>query len=137
MSMLLYLLPFLVASTSTFFCMNSITHVPKRNKSLVLLESCVKKQNQKALCNWWKGQVNLCIRNLSYNCQKQLHQKEAVSSIDSMLFLAYLVLTKAQAGKCHSEASYGYLIEFFNVTLLYIESLKLSKPEVVLMINFR
>lgn len=129
--MLLYLLPFLVASTSTFFSMNSITHVPKRNKSLV------KKQNQKALCNWWKGKMNLCIRNSSYNCQKQLHQKEAVSSIDRMLFLAYLVLTKVQAGKCHSEASYGYLIELFNVTLLYIERLKLSKAEVVLMMNFR
>lgn len=137
MSIVLYLLPFLVASTSTFFSMNSITHVPKRNRSLVLLESCVKKQNQKALCNWWKGKVNLCIRNSSYNCQKQLHQKEAVSSIDRMLFLAYLGLTKVQAGKCHSEASYGYLIELFNVTLLYIGRLKLSKAEVVLMMNFR
>lgn len=54
-----------------------------------------------------------------------------------MLFLAYLVLTKAQAGKCHSEASYGYLIKLFNVTLLYTERIKLSKAEIVLVMNFR
>lgn len=103
----------------------------KKQKSC--LETCIKTQNQKALCNCWKGKVTFCIRNSSYDCQKQLHQKEAL--IGRMLFLDYLVLTKAQTGKSPSEASYGYLIKLFNVTLLYIEISKLSKAGVVLMMN--
>lgn len=77
-------------------------NVPKRNQSIVLLETCVKKQNQNAL-KVVESEGDFLFSKFFLQLLQTANWKE--KSVGRMLFLACLVLTKAQTGECHSEAS--------------------------------